>query len=1003
MLQQLQGSAVLRQVRGRQGANHLGLDVRDPPAGAREALIIFGCTLTPSGARCGYIGLTSIATSSGFGMVATCCNMAVTGAAGPPGPPGLRGPSGIDGTIGPPGPPGSRGPSGINGMIGPPGPAPQGPNQIPYHKFTYESYTRIVQIQSNGNQNGAVAVYCMNNNAYAIGGGCNVDGDGSLSYNQLNYDGVVVYSNSYACYRFARPQVMEEDERLVRAFTTPSQHIQFTMEEALDMLLLADIDHKEIELEARIRDSEPRVEVEASDSRLADGDSMTQVRLDYGEANCKVKRYRVLKIGGYMPFCYVEGEMFPHSSVVPKQANYKRMVTSADISTPRPFYEVCFYSIGDMREFAYRHRCYMAEIQQITMFLSKANLDTVGWVRASSLEVTVNEVTSLPEREPYTAPSTMSFYIEVRSSDLRMPQSYKIDDTIEMICVVSRRRSSKSVYLLHAYPLCIGIPGVTEVMCDDEYSIIASFFDLIRSEDPDVITGFNIYGFDFCYIISRLQLRLKEVPDGKKSMPHTEMAAIFRSKSRDGIRSVAEYCIRDSELALMLFDKVDMWIDACEVAKTTRCGIEEIYTRGEQMKVVSLCVKECIDRGIVLQPVRASSWYDFEGAHVIEPVKGVYRHCTLIDFQSLYPSIIIAFNICPSTYVRDDTGACVALSRREYGTVKDHLFRSNKTGLFPGIIRRLLQERKSVNKAMSLHGKSSTTYTVLNRRQNALKVCANSVYGIMGFKNSRYFGHVGCAESVTAIGRVMLKELVAYIEQRDLKVIYGDTDSCMISSKSATRAGITDATECICKETTDMLSLPMALGFESYYESVILLSKKRYIMVDECGTVHYKGVIKTMKDYCKYAKDTYEGAVKIIAGTEHPIEVIRKVTGYIDARLDSLIKGGIDIRDLVITKSVKELHSYKVSQPHVVMAKRLVKLGADIPPGTRLEYVFAADHGSMADRMRTPEEFVRYRMRIDAALYIEKQLMSHIDDLLGVIGIGGFLKNRWYNIKASHG
>eukprot|EP00850_Spirogloea_muscicola_P023268 SM000343S12824 [mRNA] locus=s343:117:4245:+ [translate_table: standard] len=678
-------------------------------------------------------------------------------------------------------------------------------------------------------------------------------------------------------------------------------------------------------------------------------------------------RYRVLKIGGYRPFCYVEGETLPPSAVVPQRVYYKRMATSADISALRPFNE------------------------QRGGYGERGNIS--------------------PRKGASYSP--------------------KYD--------VIRYR------------------GITEVMCEDEYSIIASFFDLIKSEDPDVITGFNIYGFDLCYIISRLQLRLKEVPDvprsmgvrvmrvdwesnayghnkydmfviggrlildmflyfkrlkldkysldfishkflgeGKKSMPYTEMAAIFRSKNQDGIRSVAEYCIRDSELALMLFDKVDMWIDACEVARTMRCSIEEIYTRGEQMKVVSQCVKECIDRGIVLQPARAE-WYDFEGAHVIEPVKGVYRRCTLLDFQSLYPSIIVAFNICPSTYVREGLENATRVGKERYGTVRDHLFRSDKTGLFPGIIKKLLQERRSVKESMSLHDKSSTTYTVLNRRQSALKVCANSVYGIMGFKNSKYFGHVGCAESVTAIGRVLLKELVAYIEQRwaFLKVIYGDTDSCMISSDSATKAEIIGAARDICKETTDRLPPPMALGFESYYESVILLSKKRYIMVDDCGIMHYKGVIKTRRDYCKYAKDTYEDTVKIIAGTEHPLEVLCKVTGYIDTRLDNLINGRFDIHDLVITKSVKDLHSYKVSQPHVVMAKRLVKLGADIPPGTRLEYVFVVtDPGSMADKMRTPEEFLGHKMRVDAAFYIEKQLMSQIDDLLGVIGIGGFIKNR---------
>lgn len=91
---------------------------------------------------------------------------------------------------------------------------------------------------------------------------------------------------------------------------------------------------------------------------------------------------------------------------------------------------------------------------------------------------------------------------------------------------------------------------------------------------------------------------------------------------------------------------------------------------------------------------------------------------------------------------------------------------------------------------MQSRSKGSIEHVVLDRRQNALKVCANSVYGLMGFEKSRYFGHVGCAESVTTVGRQLLAQIVEYIRDRyPVEVIYGDTDSCMLWHKSGLRPG----------------------------------------------------------------------------------------------------------------------------------------------------------------------------------------------------------------------
>lgn len=569
----------------------------------------------------------------------------------------------------------------------------------------------------------------------------------------------------------------------------------------------------------------------------------------YGHCLDDAGEYRLLRVTDFMPSCFVEGETVPESTVVPAKAEYKRMLSSRDISCRRPFYRLYFRNGRDMESFSRERsgRCYMADIPQVTAFLSESGADHVGWIRinqtyiqsknSGELRVRRSEIIPVPDRIPLSSPRVMAFDIEVRSSDSGMPQPYRIADTVEMISVVVFGDVYK-VYIMHKLKDPLGIDGATDIMFDDEVGLVTGFFDLVSKEDPTVLTGFNVYGFDLHYLVSRLRLRLIEIPDvsrgvpgsvdlirvdwtsgaygsnsydrlvvggrvildmylyfrrmkldrysldfvsykflgeGKNDMPYARMAAAFESGDIAVLKEVAEYCIQDSVLVMRLFDKVQMWIDACEISKITRCGMEEIYTRGEQMKMVSQCVAECAKRDIVLQPQLPSEWNQYEGAFVLDPVKGVYDGCSILDFQSLYPSIIIAYNICPSTYVK--SGRTTRCCDDDVHCVDSHRFRKEPVGLLPGMIQRILDERKAVKNLMkTMSDLSSVEYIVLDRRQNALKICANSVYGMMGFKNSRYFGHLGCAESVTTVGRLLLVDIVDTIQNSyPVKVVYGDS------------------------------------------------------------------------------------------------------------------------------------------------------------------------------------------------------------------------------------
>ena len=493
------------------------------------------------------------------------------------------------------------------------------------------------------------------------------------------------------------------------------------------------------------------------------------------------------------------------------------------------------------------------------------------------------------------------------------------------------------------------------------------------------------YSLDF---VSR-----KFLGEGKSDMPYERMRDAFYSRNYSVLREVARYCVQDSVLVMRLFEKVQMWIDVCEISKITRCNIEDIYTRGEQMKMISQCVRECVARNVVLQPQTPSEWRAYEGAYVIEPKKGVYNGCCTLDFQSLYPSIIIAFNICPSTY-------CYGryIHPDDVFIVGEHRFRKRPVGLLPGMIKSLLDERRAVKELMKERSKGTVEYTVLDRRQNALKICANSVYGMMGFKNSRYFGHVGCAESVTTVGRNLMSDVIETIERTyPVGVIYGDTDSCMLHhvDGAASKEDMERLGNIVCDRITEGLPEPMALKFESYYDKVVLLTKKRYILVSG-DKISYKGVMNARRDYCRFAKKTYEDVIEMVAsGADN-----RSIENYVDRRMLMLSLGKCSISDMVITKSLsRELSTYKVNQPHVVFAKKLASdTGIRVPAGTRLEYVYVkaeSSQAAMADRMVKPQDAELMGLPIDGAFYISKQIATQVDDILSVIGLGNYIKDNW--------
>ena len=201
-------------------------------------------------------------------------------------------------------------------------------------------------------------------------------------------------------------------------------------------------------------------------------------------------------------------------------------------------------------------------------------------------------------------------------------------------------------------------------------------------------------------------------------------------------RRLAVYCLKDAYLPLRLIDKLMCVINYIEMARVTGVPLSYLLTRGQQVKVLSQLLRKTKEQDLVI-PVHSGQGSDeFEGATVIDPEKGYYDHpIATLDFSSLYPSIMMAHNLCYTSLLQNPQHAArLGLAAEDYiKTPSGNYFvkASLRKGILPQILEHLLAARKKAKDDLKVET-DPLKKKVLDGRQLALKISANSVYGFTG-------------------------------------------------------------------------------------------------------------------------------------------------------------------------------------------------------------------------------------------------------------------------------
>lgn len=367
----------------------------------------------------------------------------------------------------------------------------------------------------------------------------------------------------------------------------------------------------------------------------------------------------------------------------------------------------------------------------------------------------------------------------------------------------------------------------------------------------------------------------------KEDVHHTMITELFNG-TPESRRRLALYCLKDAYLPQRLMDKLSCLENYTEMARVTGVPFMFLLSRGQQVKFISQLFRKAREQGLVIPNLKSeASDEQYEGATVIEPTRGFYDvPIATLDFASLYPSIMQAHNLCYTTIVNKKAIEKFGLKKDEDYIVTPagdtFVTAKKRKGLLAQILEELLAARKQAKRELAVET-DPFKKAVLNGRQLALKISANSVYGLTGATT----GKLPCLEiasSTTSFGRQMIERTKDEVEKRyniangyshDAQVIYGDTDSVMVKFGTKDLAEAMKLGEEAAGYVSSKFVKPIKLEFEKVYFPYLLINKKRYAGLywtkpEKYDKMDTKGIETVRRDNCLLVQTVIEKVLRMI-------------------------------------------------------------------------------------------------------------------------------------------
>ncbi|KAG9239324.1 hypothetical protein BJ875DRAFT_448380 [Amylocarpus encephaloides] len=378
----------------------------------------------------------------------------------------------------------------------------------------------------------------------------------------------------------------------------------------------------------------------------------------------------------------------------------------------------------------------------------------------------------------------------------------------------------------------------------------------------------------------------------------------------------------------------------------------------------------------------------YKGGLVFEPEKGLYDKFVLVmDFNSLYPSIIQEFNICFTTVDR------TKLSDDEEQVPE--VPQDQDLGILPRLIATLVSRRRQVKSLMK--GKNPTTEQLAtwDIKQLALKLTANSMYGCLGYTKSRFYARP-LAVLTTYKGREILRSTKDLAESNSLQVIYGDTDSVMINANVDNVEDAMKVGNEFKRAVNDRYRL-LEIDIDNVFRRILLQAKKKYAAINLVqidgkfvDKMEVKGLDMKRREYCNLSKEVSSQLLnEILSGDESDV-VIERIHEYLRDISAKMRENAIPTRKYTIyTKLGKAPKDYPNadSMPQVQVALREMSRGKTVRKDDVMAYIVTGDGKSSSEppakRSYTPSDVTKAESGLtpDVEWYLYKQIFPPVERL----------------------
>uniref|UniRef100_A0A663DY35 DNA polymerase n=1 Tax=Aquila chrysaetos chrysaetos TaxID=223781 RepID=A0A663DY35_AQUCH len=404
----------------------------------------------------------------------------------------------------------------------------------------------------------------------------------------------------------------------------------------------------------------------------------------------------------------------------------------------------------------------------------------------------------------------------------------------------------------------------------------------------------------------------------------------------------------------------------------------------------------------------------YAGGLVLDPKVGFYdKFILLLDFNSLYPSIIQEFNICFTTVQRLSSEAQKRVEEEE--EIPELPDPSLEMGVLPKEIRKLVERRRQVKQLMKQPDLNPDLYLQYDIRQKALKLTANSMYGCLGFSYSRFYAKP-LAALVTHKGREILMHTKEMVQKMNLEVIYGDTDSIMINTNSTNLDEVFKLGNKIKSEVNKLYKL-LEIDIDGVFKSLLLLKKKKYaaLIVEPTGDGKYvtkqelKGLDIVRRDWCDLAKETGNYIIGQILSDQPRDIIVENIQRRLIEIGENVINGKIPVNQFEINKALtKDPQDYpdRKSLPHVHVAMWINSQGGRrVKAGDTVSYIICQDGSdlSASQRAYAPEQLQKQdNLTVDTHYYLSQQIHPVVARICEPIeGIDSVLIATWLGLDPS--